>query len=74
VAEDANDVDADEQEQPSQADDGSMQNVEESGHSWFHLRTSNVDGYECQDGNNVDADEKQKVSQADHGSTQNVKD
>jgi hypothetical protein len=73
-AEDGNDVDADEQEQPSQADDGSMQNVQESGHSWFHLRTSNVDGYECQDGNNVDADEKQKVSQADHGSTQNVKD
>jgi len=55
--EDGDDGDADEEEDTSQADDESMQNVEDWGHSRFHLGTSDVDRCECEDGDNVDADE-----------------
>jgi len=55
-----------------QADDGSMQNVEDCGHSRFDLGTGNVDRYEDEDGK--DADEEEEALQADDVSTQNVED
>jgi len=64
--EDGDNADTDEEEETSQADDGSTQNVEDSGHS----RMSNVDGYEGEYGD--DADEQDKASQLDDGSTPNV--
>ena len=68
------DADADEKEEASPADDGSMQNVEDWGHSRFDLWTSDVDGYECEDGIDADTDEQEETLQADDGSTQNVED
>jgi hypothetical protein len=62
----------DEEEEPTQAEDGSTQNVEDSGHSRFDLGTRGVDRYEGEDGD--DADEEEEASQADDGSTQNVED
>ena len=47
---------ADEEEEALQADDGSMQNVEDCEHSRFDLGTRDVDGYECEDGDDADAD------------------
>jgi len=67
-------VDADEEEEASQADDGSMQNVKDWWHSRFDLETSDGDGYECEDGEDADTDEEEEASQADDGSTQNVED
>jgi len=43
--EDGDDAYVDDEEEASQADDGSTQNVEDWGHSRFHLGTSDVDGY-----------------------------
>jgi len=63
---DGDDAYADEEEEASQADDGSTQNVEDWGNSRFDLGTSDVDRYECEDGDNA--------SQADDESTQNVED
>jgi hypothetical protein len=48
--------------------------VEDWGHSWFDLWTSNVDGYESKDGDGVDADEKEEPLQAHGESMQNVND
>jgi hypothetical protein len=67
-------VDADVDEEAWQADDGSMQNVEDSGHSTFDLGTSDVNGYECEHGDDADADDEESASQANDGSTQNVED
>jgi len=72
--EDGDNADADEEEEGSQADDGSTQNVEDSGHSGFDLETSDVGGYECEDGDDADADVEESASQADDGSIQNVED
>jgi len=57
--EDGDDAYADEEEQASQADDGSMQNVEDGGLSRFDPGPSDVDGYECKDGDDADADEEE---------------
>jgi len=70
--EDGDDAYEDEEEQASQADDGSSQNVEDWGHSWFDLGTSDVDRYECEHGEDADAAEEEYASQADDGSTQKV--
>jgi hypothetical protein len=67
---DGDDSDADENVEPSQADDGSKQNLKDSGQSRFVLGTRYVGGYEGEDGE--DTDEEDKSSQADAGSTQNV--
>jgi len=72
--EDGNDVDPDEEEEASEADDGSTQNVEVWGHSRLDLQTSDVDGYASEDGDDADEDEEDETSQADDGSTQNVED
>jgi len=68
--EDGDEVDVNEEEEASQAEDGSTQNVEDRGHSWFHLGTRDVHGYEGEDGD--DADEVEDASEADDGSMQNV--
>jgi len=68
------DVDAHEEEEASQANDGSTQNVEDWGLSKFDLWTSHVDRYECEDGDDVDTDKEEEASQDDDGSTQNVED
>jgi len=70
--ENGNNADADEQEKASQANDGSMQNVEDWGNSKIELGTSDVHVYECENGDNADADEEYEVLQADDGSMQNV--
>jgi len=70
--EDGDDADADEQEEALQADDVSLQNVEDWGQSWFDLGTSDVDLYDGEDGADADADEEDEASQADDASTQNV--
>ena len=67
------DANAAEEEEPSQADDESMPNIEDSGHSRFALQTSNIAGYEGEDANYAD-EEEEDASQTDDGSTQNVKD
>jgi len=56
--EDGDDVDADVEEEASEADDGSTQNVEDWGHSRFDLETSNVHSYECEHGHDADADKE----------------
>jgi len=56
-----NDAYADVVEEASQADDGSMQNVEDWGHNRFDLGTSDVDGYEGEDGENMDVAEEDKA-------------
>jgi len=71
---DGHDAYADEDEEASQANDGSTQNVEDWGHSRLDLETSEVDGYECEHGDDVDADEVEEASPADDGLTQNVED
>jgi hypothetical protein len=50
-----------------QADDGSMQIVEDWEHSRYDMVTSNVDKYKGEDGD--DADEEEEASQAVAGST-----
>ena len=50
---------ADEEQEASQADDGSTQTIEDSGHSRFDQGTSDVDGYECEHGKNADVDEEE---------------
>jgi hypothetical protein len=40
----------------------------------FHLRTSDVDGYEGADGDDADADEEKESSQANDGFTQTLED
>ena len=72
--EDRDDVDEDEKEEASQANDGSMQNVEDWGNSRFHLGITDDDGYDGEDGNDADMDEEKEVLQADDGSTRNVVD
>jgi hypothetical protein len=72
--EDGDDVDADEEEDALQADDESMQHVEDWGHSWCDLGTSDVDGYEGEDGNDGDGNEEESTSQVDDVSMQNVED
>jgi len=47
---------ADEEEEASQADDGSMQIVEVPGHGRFDLGTSDVDSCECEDGDDLEAE------------------
>jgi len=59
AGEDGDDADADQEEEASQADDGSTQNVEDWGHSRFDLGTSDVNGYECEGGDDVDVDGEQ---------------
>jgi len=66
------DADADEEEEASQAEDGSTQNVEDWGHGRFDLGIRDVDEYEGEDGD--DADEEEEASQADDGSSLNVED
>jgi hypothetical protein len=56
----------DEEEEASQADDGSTQNVENWGHGRCDLGTRDVDGYEGEDGD--DADEEEEAFQADNES------
>jgi len=74
VGEDCNDADADEEEEASQANVGSTQNVEDSGHSRFDLGTSDLDRYECKHVDDEEADEEEETLQADYGSTRNVED
>jgi len=69
---DADNADADEEEEASHADDGSMRNIEDRGHSRFDLGSSSVDWYEGEDGD--DADEEVEASHANDKSTQNVRD
>jgi len=71
---DGDNVDANEEEAASEADDGSMQNVQDWGHSRLDLGPSDVDGDECRKGDGADTDEDEEASQADDGSTQNVED
>jgi len=52
------DADADEEEEASQADDGSTQNVEDSDHHRYGLGTGDVNSYECEDCDDVVADEE----------------
>jgi len=54
-----NDSYVDEEEEASQADEGSTQNVEEWRHSRFDSETSDVDRYECEDGDSADADQEE---------------
>jgi len=68
------DADADEEKEASQADDWSMQNVDDWGHIRFDMWTSAVGGYECEDGDDADTDEEEEASQVESGSTQNVHD
>jgi hypothetical protein len=70
MGEDGDHANVDEEKEALHTDDGSMQNVEDSGHSRFDLGTSNIDWDEVDHG--YDADEKEEASQADDGSTQNV--
>jgi hypothetical protein len=56
---DGDNADADEEDDESQADDGSMQNVEDSGQSSFDLGPSDVNGYKCEHGADADADEEE---------------
>jgi len=72
--EDGYDADAAEEEEASQADDGSTQNVEEWGHKWFDMATSDVDGYEGEDGNDEDADKEVEALRPNDASTQIVED
>jgi len=69
---DANDADAGEKEESSQAGDGSTQNVEDWGHSRFDLGTSDVTGCDGEDGDITDVNEEEDVSPADDASTQHV--
>jgi len=71
---DGNNVDADDEEEASQADEGSAPNVGDWGHTRFDLGTSDVDGYGGEDGDDADADEEEEASQADDEWTQNVED
>jgi len=59
--EDGDNADADEEEEASQADNGSTQILEDWEHSRFDLGTSNVDVYEGEDGDNADADGEDKA-------------
>jgi len=68
------DRDPGEEEEASQSDDVSTQNVEDWGHSRFDLGTSDVYGYEGKDGEDADKNDEEEASQADDGSTQNVAD
>jgi len=72
--EDADDADADEKEESSQANDGSTLNVEDWEYSRFDLETSDVEGYGCEDGDDADVGEEEQASQADDASMQNVED
>jgi len=56
---DGNNAYADEEEEASQADDGSTQIVEDWGHSRYALGTSDVDAYDCEHGDDADADEEE---------------
>ena len=71
-SEDGNDADVDEEEEASQVDDGSTQNVVDCGHSRFDLGTGKVDRSVGKDGD--DADKHEDASPADNGSTHNVVD
>jgi len=71
---DGKDADADAEEEALQANDGSMQNVEGWGHSWFDLGTSDVSRCEGVDGEDMDEDEVEIALQSDDGSTQNEED
>jgi hypothetical protein len=53
----------DEEEEALQSKDGSKQNVEDSGHSRFHQRTNNVEGYQGEDGD--DAEQEEQALHAD---------
>jgi len=61
-----NDADADAhvEEDSSDTDNGSMQNVEGLVHSWFDLWTRDVNWYECDNGNNGNTDQKDDELQA----------
>ena len=56
--------------------DGSMQNVENWGHSTRECEDWTVcfTPVKYEDGNDANADEEEEASQADDGSTQNVED
>jgi len=54
---DGNDAEDREKEHAVQADNGSKQNVEVSGHSRFDMETSSVNTYEGKDGDDVDPDQ-----------------
>jgi hypothetical protein len=56
---DGDDVDPDEDEQASQANDRSMQNVEDCGHSSLVLGTCDVAVYESEHGDYADANEEE---------------
>jgi len=56
-------VDAHETEKSTQADDGSKQNVEVCGQSWFDLGTRDIARYYVEDGDDVHVEEE--ASQAD---------
>jgi len=51
---DGDDTDVNEEEEASQADHGSTQNVEDRGHSRFDLGTRDVDGHESEDCDDAD--------------------
>jgi len=53
------DADLDKEEESSQADDGSTQNVEDWGYCTLYLGTSDDEGYECEQGDDADADEEE---------------
>jgi len=71
---DGDDVVADDEEQASQADNGSTHDVQNWGHSRFDQGSSYFDGYEGKDGDYAYANEEEEALQADDWSTQNVED
>jgi len=64
----------DEEKESSQADDGSMHNVEDWGHCRCDLKTSEVDRYEGEDGDDADTAQQEDELPDDDGSMQNVDD
>jgi len=72
--EDGNDADAHDEEEASEADDGSTHNVEDWWHSMFDLGTSNFDWYEGENGDYAGADKEEEALEANDWSTQNVED
>jgi len=56
--EDGDDVDANQEEEPLQADDGSTQNVEDWRHHRINLGANNINTYEGKDGDDADPNEE----------------
>jgi hypothetical protein len=64
--------DEDEEEQVSQANNGSTPNVEDWGHTRFEMRTNDENGCECKYGDDADGENEEWASQANDRSMQNM--